>query len=124
MTCIFFPTGATGPVGPGSVFTDAVASCQQNNSVVFFPPDLIQNAVMKAALSVWVSSRRLDNGLMVISEGIWFSLGLIALPYMDNITIYNQTSSIRRSLNHLPSILSIGQLLLYFSDQRITVLLT
>ena len=54
MTCIRFPKGKAPPPGNGSVFSDAVSACQQTGDMVLSPSDLIQNAILKAALSLWV----------------------------------------------------------------------
>jgi hypothetical protein len=39
----------------GSIFSDAANTCGQSGTNVFFPSDSIQNAVVKAALAVWVN---------------------------------------------------------------------
>ena len=58
MTCIRFPKDKAPPTGNGSVFSDAVSACQQTGDMVLAPSDLIQNAVLKAALSLWVINIR------------------------------------------------------------------
>ena len=58
MTCIFFPAGANSPVGNSSIYSDASMSCKQNGNVLFYPSDLVQNAVVKAAVNIWVTSVR------------------------------------------------------------------
>ena len=54
LTCIRFPGGKSPPIGNGSVFSDAVGGCGLTGDLVFSPSDLTQNAVVKAALAIWV----------------------------------------------------------------------
>ena len=55
LTCIRFPGGKSPPIGNGSVFSDAVAGCGLTGDLVYSPSDLTQNAVVKAALAIWVA---------------------------------------------------------------------
>jgi hypothetical protein len=51
--CIRFGVATT--VGPDSSFYDAVGSCAGTGDVLYAPQDQIQNAVVRAAMAIWVN---------------------------------------------------------------------
>ena len=52
---IRFPTGSTSAVGADSSFFDAIGGCGSTGDMLYAPNNAIQNAVVKAALAIWVS---------------------------------------------------------------------
>ncbi len=60
--CVYFPTGAGPPTGTGALFSDAVSNCgSHNGDLLYSPTDIIQNAVVRAALTAWVSTPHFNS---------------------------------------------------------------
>ena len=72
--CIKFPTGSTSAIGPGSSFYDAIGSCGNSGDILYTPVDVVNNAVVKAALTLWVRGHPLMTSHSYRAEGC-FGLG-------------------------------------------------
>jgi hypothetical protein len=59
--CLNSITGPNSPVGSASTYQESLMGCNLNGDVVYAPIDLVQNAVLKAALQAWVSKNSGDE---------------------------------------------------------------
>jgi hypothetical protein len=51
--CIKFGTASA--IGPDSSFFDAIANCGGTGDILYTPTDAVQNAVVRAAMAIWVN---------------------------------------------------------------------
>jgi len=63
--CIKFPAGSKSAIGPDSSFYDAIGSCGNNGDILYTPLDAVNNAVVKAALTLWVMPLMKSQSLRV-----------------------------------------------------------
>lgn len=55
--CFYFANAVGPPTAGPAIYTEAMSACSAHNGdVLYIPIDVVQNAVVKAALQLWVSS--------------------------------------------------------------------